>query len=193
MQQPRVSLAGVVLSLALALAATWTTASLLSWSGVRGTGAPVGSAEPFEREALAALRGGPHRLGEARAAIMAQLRRSPADPAAWARLAYVERLLAGRISPESAEALRRSGDVAPHAYGLTLWRVRFGLEHWDELSPDLRRSTLNEMRAIAYDWDGREALRRLASEIWNPSGRLAAGLFRSELEREHRTRGRSGG
>lgn len=102
------------------------------------------------------------------------------------RLAYVETLRHGRLTPEGARLFSQSYDLLPLDPNVAAWRMGFGLEHWESLTPDARRAVYEEARAFhrlgSRDVDVRQVLRG----VRNPSGRLAAALWLSSFDRRAR-------
>lgn len=97
---------------------------------------------------------------------------APLTSQAWARRAAIAYRREGRIGPETAAALERSYAVAPYGPDITAWRLGLVLEHWGELSPELRGAALDELRVFAARRLG--PARTLRDQVSNPSGRLAA-------------------
>ncbi len=110
-----------------------------------------------------------HAETEARQALNA----SPARADAWLAVAYVERTKAGRFGPKAAEAVDRSYLVGPLDPDVSLWRLEFCFDNWPALSKELKADALRELAAMWSRTDRREALRNLAPQISDASGRLA--------------------
>jgi hypothetical protein len=87
-------------------------------------------------------------LKAAEGAAWAELRVAPMKPDAWLQLAYVRLLLRGGYGPEVATAYQNAYFVAPLDPSVARWRIRFGLEVWPELSPDLKRAVRTEIGAM---------------------------------------------
>lgn len=138
-----------------------------------------------DRRADHILDGRPHtpaNLALARAETFTALGQSPADDAAWLRLAYIDRLAHGRLTGEGAAWLERSYDVAPFGPETSFWRVRFAWENWPDLTPELRKQVADEVRV---QWPTRGAdYAGISAAVANPSGRLAAALMVSQLRRD---------
>ena len=111
---------------------------------------------------------------QARALVRQELALSPARPAAWARLAYADALEQQRLTPEAAQNLLRSYEVAPLDADLILWRTAFVYRNFDDAPPALRAAAHDEVVAFAdlnhLHWT---AINRLQRLIDNPSGRFA--------------------
>lgn len=123
----------------------------------------------------------PANLALARAETWAALNQSPADDAAWLRLAYIDWLAHGRLTAEGLKWLERSYDVAPFGPETSFWRVRFAWETWADLTPELRKQVADEVRV---QWPTRkEDYSRMSAAVANPTGRFAAALMVSQLRR----------
>lgn len=120
---------------------------------------------------------------EASALSRAAIRQFPYDTSAWLRLAYVDYLDNGRLTPAGLNDLTRSYDLVAIDPFVGLWRVRFALENSQALSPALRSSVRAETFALWRNEENQQALRELASSISNPAGRLSAALWLNQLER----------
>ena len=135
-----------------------------------------------DRRADHILDGRPHtpaNLALAKQETWAALNQSPADDAAWLRLAYIDRLAHGRLTGEGTTWLERSYEVAPFGPETSFWRVRFAWENWDALTPELRRQVADEVRV---QWPTRKAdYQKMSVAIANPSGRLSAALMVAQL------------
>lgn len=141
----------------------------------------LGIAEVHEARATAALAASAPDAAAIRLAA-AETRRSlalaPANPRPWLRLAYIETLRSGALTAPALEHLERSYVLAPYGPDDTPWRLSFMFQHWDRLTPSLRRLALRE---LAVDRRGRRALgRQLMGEVSNPSGRVALALMLAE-------------
>ena len=132
------------------------------------------------REARAERAEGDAAVAETRAALA----QAPMNAALWARLSWLERRAAGRMTPQAREALDRSYAVAPYGPDITEWRLAFAFEHWAELDPSLRRSAMEEMETLARHRPG--VARRVAGAIRSPGGRLAARLTFAVGDRQGR-------
>jgi hypothetical protein len=106
----------------------------------------------------------------------------PYDTSAWLRLAYVDSLDHGGLSPAGIALLKRSYDLVAIDPEVGLWRIRFALENSQALSPDLRASVRNETSGLWKNWDDRAALHEMARSIINPAGRLSLALWLQGLE-----------
>lgn len=102
------------------------------------------------------------------------------------RLAYVETLRHGRLTPAGVEYFAQSYDLLPLDPNVGAWRIGFGLEHWESLTPEARRAVYEEARAF-YRLRAREVgVERVLRSVRNPSGRLAAALWLHSFDRDVR-------
>jgi len=108
----------------------------------------------------------------------------PYDTSAWLRLAYVDSLEHGSLSPAGAGDLKRSYDLVAIDPFVGLWRVRFALENSQALSPEVRASVRNEAFALWRNSQNQPNLRGMLDTLHNPAGRLSLGLWLNRLEAE---------
>jgi hypothetical protein len=95
-------------------------------------------------------------------ALAAGLGRAPANPYAWARLAYAEALVRG-WSPLAVSSLRMALITAPYEPRLLWSRLRMSFLAWPELSREDRELVSQQIR---YAWQADPAeLVRLAVEL----------------------------
>jgi hypothetical protein len=168
-------------------AVTFVSASFLA-IGLAAPDSVFGALSPLslahDRRASNILDHEPHtpaNLERARQETWQALNQSPADDAAWLRLAYIDRLKHGRLTGEGTTWLERSYEVAPFGPETSLWRVRFAWENWDALTPELRKQVADEVRV---QWPTRKGdYAALSAAVANPAGRLAAALMVSQLRR----------
>ena len=109
---------------------------------------------------------------EARRLTLMSLDQAPANATAWLRLAYLDSLQPAGLGQAGRDALVRSYVVAPYGPDDTAWRLRFALEHWTALDPDLRGRAMAELQLAARH----NGYRSLPAQIDDPAGRLAATL-----------------
>jgi hypothetical protein len=76
------------------------------------------------------------------------LSRAPARPYAWTRLAHAE-MLANGVSPASARALEMSFRTGAHNPHLAKIRLKLALYNWSEISPEVRKRVLQQIRVVA--------------------------------------------
>ncbi|MGE5601183.1 MAG: hypothetical protein ACM3X2_06630 [Pseudomonadota bacterium] len=95
-------------------------------------------------------------------ALAAGLARAPANPYAWARLAYAEALSKG-WSPLAVSSLRMSLITAPYEPRLLWSRLRMSLLAWPEMSNEDRQLIYQQIR---HAWQADPAeLARLSTEL----------------------------
>lgn len=176
---PRVGLAAALAG------ATALCAVLGAWVVAAPQGALAG-ASPFAyahdaRAALhmkAALSG--EDLDDAEREARAALALSPALAVTWVRLAYIETWRHRRITPEAVQDLSRSYQVSPLGPDVSPARIKFVLEAWPVLPPELREQAFADFEAL---WRRRRAeATQLAEGIVDPQGRLVAGMALAEFE-----------
>lgn len=161
-------LAGVTLSV--------SAAAVVS---LRGGPAVIDFAERHDRKAYQLLTAASDRRTLDAAAREAEraLALSPYSNSARLRLIYIDTVQRGAAGPAGLGHLKQSYDLAPLDYSVAAWRVRFALEHWRELPPELRRAA--EAEAMAFGRVGsRDAdVRSSLASIHSPEGRLTAALW----------------
>lgn len=140
----------------------------------------------YDRKAETALTaGGREGAAVARAASRAALEQYPYDTAAWLRLAWIDRTDDGVLGPSGLAALKTSYDLIAYDQYVALWRIRFGLENWEVLSPELRRNVTNEA-AAQVKGGRRRALVATLRSIRNHRGRLQAGFMLAQMHELHK-------
>ena len=141
-----------------------------------GTMSPLSLAHDQRADAiLAQAPHSPADLARARAETWTALNLSPADDAAWLRLAYIDRLSSGGLTADGIKWLQRSYAVAPFGPQTSFWRVRFALENWTALTPALRDAVTEEVRV---QWPVRhDRYNEVFAALANPAGRLAGTMM----------------
>lgn len=168
------------LAAATALASTWALVAL----NTGGEAPPMRIAAGYDRKAEPLL-DGEALLRQTNRAEAARLSRAaiaqfPYDTSAWLRLAYVDSLDHGGLTPAGVALLKRSYDLVAVDPEVGLWRIRFALENSQALSPDLRASVRKEASAL---WkNNRGPLHEMAPAIINPAGRLSLALWLQRLD-----------
>ncbi len=125
-----------------------------------------------EARAVAAAGATPPDLEEAERQTRATLNERPLDAVAWARLAWIADQRGDAAG--SLDALDRSYIAAPYGPEVTAWRLRFALERWSALTPDLRRQARSEL-LVARATRPR-LIRDLEASVADPAGRMAMAL-----------------
>jgi hypothetical protein len=165
-----------------ALASAWALAAL----NAGGEAAPIRIAAGYDRQAEPLLRGAALMRPANRARATELSRRAiaqfPYDTSAWLRLAYVDSLDHGGLTPAGVAYLKRSYDLVAIDPFVGLWRIRFALENSQSLSPGLRASVRDEASGLWRNGENREPLHEMARSIGNPAGRLSLSLWLSRLE-----------
>ena len=119
------------------------------------------------------------RLARARALSWAALRQAPCDTGAWLRLAEIDVATTGDLSPAGIAALRNSYRVAPIDPYQAFWRIRFVLEHWSGLPPDVMNDADREVGAVAASSMHRDRLATTLHDVASQHGRMIAALWTS--------------
>jgi hypothetical protein len=156
---------------------TLTGSSFLAM-GIAAPDSPFGAWSPLAwvHDARAAgrmdtARPGPADLNSAEAESWAALSHAPVDDVAWLDLASIDRLRHGRLTARGLLWLQRSYDVAPFGPDTSRWRVRFALDNWDSLTPELREEVAGEFKA---EWSHAQAdLQAMGAGLQSRNGRLA--------------------
>jgi hypothetical protein len=113
-------------------------------------------------------------LKAAERAVWEELRVAPMKSDAWLQLAYVRLVLRGGYGPDVAAAYQDSYFVAPLDPAVARWRIRFGLEAWPQLSPDLQKAVRTELQAMwSLGQTAQEQMAQIVQSIRNPAGREA--------------------
>jgi hypothetical protein len=107
-------------------------------------------------------------------------RADPANPESWNALAYDDWLKNGRLTADGLRDL-------DHSYALTyldgsgaVWRVGFALDHWSDLTPQLRLDVQAEALDALQQQDTNTALAERMRSVQDPAGRLASALIEAE-------------
>lgn len=177
------------LAAAAALAATTAILGGAGLAALSGVDAPpfgtrlLGFAEAHDKRAYGLLIASSTPVARSRAVAEAKLALalSPYSNSARLRIAYVDTISRGSLGPVGLGHLARSYDLLPYDHTVAAWRVRFALEHWDVLTPDLRAAVHTEAMAFARAGSQDANVRAVLPSIRNPSGRLAAALWLREL------------
>jgi len=118
-------------------------------------------------------------LGPAQVDSEAQLRLSPANHYAWLRLAFIDVVQTGNLSPVGVGYLQRSYDVAP--YDALTWRLRMGFETWPRLSPNLREAVVDDLKVNWSTGRRRRLYNELPKTVRNPEGLAALNAVLADL------------
>jgi hypothetical protein len=171
-----------VLAGATALASAWALVAL----NAGGEAPPLRIAAGYDRKAEPLLRGAalmrPANRAQAAELSRKAIAQFPYDTSAWLRLAYVDSLDHGGLTPAGAGFLKRSYDLVAIDPFVGLWRIRFALENSQALSPELRASVRSETSGLWRNGENRESLHDMARSIANPAGRLSLALWLNRLD-----------
>jgi hypothetical protein len=158
------------------------------WALLAGGGPFMGSrlagfAESHDRRAFRLIERSkaPASLDAASVEIGRALALSPYSNPARLRLAYIDTVRNGHLGAAGVAELARSYDLTPYDYSIAAWRIRFGLEHWRALTPELRASAHAEAMAFANAHSSDVDVPSVLRTIRDPAGRLAAELWLQEL------------
>jgi hypothetical protein len=108
---------------------------------------------------------------------------SPYDNEARLRLVYIDALRHPPVSSIGVARLAESYSLIPYDYTVAAWRIRFGLEHWAALTPELRAAIYEEAMAFGRVGSQDVNVRPILQSIHDPQGRLAAALWLQLLNR----------
>jgi hypothetical protein len=165
--------------LAAFLAAAAALAAIVGQTGPLMWTRTLGFAQSHDAVAYRALEGG--RSAAALSAATDQINRaltlSPYDNQARLRLVYIDSVRHPPVSPAGVARLEESYSLMPYDYTVAAWRIRFGLEHWALLSPELRLEIYAEAMAFGRAHSQDVDVRPILQSIHNPQGRLAAALW----------------
>lgn len=174
----------------IALALGTVAAAAAAWIAVDPDRAPLGSplvlAIGESRSAEVALSAATPDLTAATSATERALAQAPYDSRARLRLAHIDSL-DGDLSPDGLAALDMSYQLLPFDQYVSAWRVRFALNHWGLLSPELRKKVEAEAFAFAGTARRREMLATLAA-VSSPTGVVPAAFWTKRMQREHARR-----
>lgn len=108
---------------------------------------------------------------------------NPYDSSAWLRLASIDVLEHGRLTEAGVASIRRSYDLVAFDPYVASWRIRFALEHWQDVPADLRAEVRAEAMALGGEWRHRNKMLPMLRDIRNPAARLTANLWAARIER----------
>ncbi|WP_421740074.1 O-antigen ligase family protein [Caulobacter sp.] len=173
-----------VLGLAVAVLGATALASLLAGGAVVVAGQriiPVSAG--YDRLAVRLIEGGrdPARLAAARRATLAAIQDSPYNTSGVLRLAYIDTLEQGRLTPTGAAQLRRSYQLIPLDQSVAVWRIRFALENWGQVDPATRIQVKREFDALLSTGQYRKVLVAMLESIRNPEGAFVAAFWESQV------------
>lgn len=178
--------AAALLAAAAGLSAILGQAGPLMWSD------SLGVAAAHDQRAFQILQRstGPQSAARAATEIRRALTLTPYDNAARLRLVYLDSLRPTGLDAEGLAAFARSYELMPYDYSVAAWRIRFGLEHWATLTPDLRSSVFAEAMAFGLAGSVDVNVGDVLRSIHDPQGRLAAALWLQVLNQQAAVRRR---
>jgi O-antigen ligase len=187
-QLRRAPLQGAFALLVGALAAL-ALGSLLNGGAVQIAGAelmPLTAGYDRHAKQLLSDADGPPDLNAARAATLRAIALSPHDTSAMARLAYIDVLAHGRLTPTGLAQFRRSYDLVPLDQSIAIWRIRFALENWQALDSTTRVKVRDEFDALLSTGRYRQALLEMLSSVRNQRGAFVATFWATQVRRSGR-------
>lgn len=171
---------------ALGLASAAIAALIAVTPGVMSANSPLTLAIGEGRRADLALAATPPDLALGAPAAARASALAPYDSSARLRLAYID-ALDGELGPEGMKALELSYELLPFDHYVAAWRVRFALDHWAGLTPELRARVESEAFAFARTSRRPEMISALSS-VRSPVGIVPATFWRLRMQRDHRRR-----
>lgn len=140
----------------LGLAAGYDAAAYRLISRPAPTAAQLDRAEQLTRQALAL---------------------SPYESTGWLRLASIDAARHGALTDVGARDFEKSYALMPIDPSVAAWRIKFGLEHWSELTPDTRLAVEAESETFLRLGAREVNVQEIYATIEDPSGRLAIALW----------------
>lgn len=177
---------GLIIAFAFATMAAAAAAYLAVDPDKAPVDSPLVLAIGQSRSAEAALAKSPADLARATEATERALSQAPYDSRARLRLAFIDSL-DGDLSPEGLAALEMSYQLLPFDQYVSAWRVRFALNHWGVLTPDLRKKVEAEAFAYSATPRRREMIATLES-VSSPIGVVPAAFWAKRMRREYAQR-----
>ena len=144
---------------------------------------PLEMALGYDQAAEKALAASPSDLVAAEAASRRGLALTPYNNGARLRLVYIETLHHGGLDDGARHGFQTSYDLVANDPEYGLWRVQFGLDHWDTLTPSLRTAVGAEAQTLLNEPNHNRKLTGAIGEVRNPAGRLAGAIWLSLFNR----------
>jgi hypothetical protein len=113
-------------------------------------------------------------------AVQRLIRADPANPQGWDAAAYDDALEHGRLTVDGLRDLDRSYALSFFDRTGAVWRVGFALDHWGELTPQLRLDAEKEANDALKEQGINTQLAERMQSIRSPEGQLAAVLIRAQ-------------
>jgi O-antigen ligase len=171
----------------LAIAASLTALYALQVGGEARVGGVrlMGLASGYDRQADRLLADGhtAPALAQARLASQRALQASPHDVSAQLRLAYIDSLGPRGLTPQGAAMVERSYALSPLDQAVGVWRIRFALTYWEQLSPKTQTMARAEFDALRSTRSHRKALLRVLREIPAGQGAMVAQFWIARVNR----------
>ncbi|WP_340645148.1 hypothetical protein [Phenylobacterium sp.] len=106
------------------------------------------------------------------------LREFPYDTSSWLRIAYIDQLRHGGLSPAGVAALVRSYDLIAVDPTLAPWRIRLVLENWSKIPNNLKKAAREEAKTLSTHGRGRAKLKTALAAVKNPQSAVMVTLWR---------------
>jgi hypothetical protein len=104
----------------------------------------------------------------------------PSRASAWAKLAYLEYVKAGKVTPQSIEALSKSMDACPFCdQALIRWRFNFVLANWNAMPETLRLKAFEQADVLRWAGENTQFLAEMkatATQAGIPFGELQSAV-----------------
>ncbi len=138
--------------------------------------------EPHAAAAIAALAN--HDLQTASLETKAELSIAPVRQDGWVRLAKIDLKAHGKLTADGVTALSHAYDTVPYDLHPSSERLRFALQNFTALPPDLRDSVQDELSIWSAAPPLRQTLKSLKLQIKDPQGveALRSALARQNIE-----------
>jgi hypothetical protein len=148
-----------------------------------GAWRPLQLAAGYDRAADAAMaRRDPAALARAADLSRRALSLNPYDTAAWLRLASIDALQHGRMTPAGVAAFQRAYDlIAIDPYAAT-WRLGFAMRHWGDLPPAAKAAVRDEAMALGAEHDHKYKVLDVLRRVRNPEARMTAALWAARID-----------
>lgn len=179
--------------LKLVLAAALAAAVLISSGGVLialntggavslGGWRPLQLAAGYNRASVAQMtRGDRASLARAERLSRQAIALNPYDTGAWLRLASIDALVHGSLTPAGVAAFRRAYDlVGVDPYAAT-WRLGFAMQHWQDLPADVKAAVRQEAVAVGSEHQHRSKILDVLARVRNPQARMTAALWTARI------------
>lgn len=102
----------------------------------------------------------------------------PYDTSSWLRIAYIDQLRHGDLSPVGVAAFARSYDLIAVDPALAPWRIRFALENWSKIPKELKKAVREEAGALSTHGRGRGKLKAALAAVQDRNSAVMVTLWR---------------